>query len=250
VGGAYKILKTYHATLGQVLGEKRDEGDLKTPEGIYTFTSHLRPPSLGKKFGAMAFYMDFPNAFDRIAGNTGYDIMLHATNEPERLKKNFDSQGCVVVKNEEIEEIKPYIRLNLTPILVFGELTPEYLVPGKDPSLRGFFDQWIKAWENKDLDAYVGSYHSDFSAQGMDRDAWRKYKGNLNRAYQSISIGPENIRFYRHPKYWLVTFTQNYHSTRAGGGVGHRSRGTKMLYIAEEAGQPRIIAETYTNAMW
>src|SRR4051794_36987638 len=39
VDGAYKVLKTFHATLGQVKGDKEDEGDLKTPEGIYTFKS-------------------------------------------------------------------------------------------------------------------------------------------------------------------------------------------------------------------
>src|SRR4051812_34567792 len=56
VDGRYKILKTYHSTLGQVKGDKEDEDDLKTPEGIYTF-DHLRtPPNLQKKFGVMAFH--------------------------------------------------------------------------------------------------------------------------------------------------------------------------------------------------
>src|SRR4051794_34724716 len=55
--GAYQVIKTFHATLGKVAGDKEDEGDLKTPEGIYTFKSHLTPPSLKPKFGAMAFYL-------------------------------------------------------------------------------------------------------------------------------------------------------------------------------------------------
>ncbi|OFZ19603.1 MAG: hypothetical protein A2X94_17330 [Bdellovibrionales bacterium GWB1_55_8] len=250
VDGEYRILKRYHATMGQVLGDKQNEGDLKTPEGIYTFSSHLTPPSLKKKFGVMAFYMDFPNAFDRLAGHTGFDIMLHATDEPERLKRNFDSEGCIVVKNEEIAELKPYIRLGLTPVLVFPELTDEFMKPGKDAGLRNFFLSWVSAWEKKEIGRYIDHYHSDFSAQGKDKDQWKSYKTSLNRSYASIEVNPENVLYYRHPKYSMITFTQNYRSKLNNGAPGHRSRGTKILYVAEEMGQPKIIAETYTQLMW
>ncbi len=246
----YKILKTYHATLGQVKGDKEQENDLKTPEGIYTFNSLLTPPSLQKKFGVMSFYINFPNAFDHLAGRTGSGIMLHATDEPERLKKNYDSQGCVVVKNEEIQEIKPHIRLGLTPILIFSELSDEYLNPGVDPKLKAFFDGWVKDWESKDIDRYIEHYHSDFSAQGKNKSAWKSYKSDLNRKYSTIEINPEDVRYYRHPKYSVVTFTQNYRSKMKAGGWGHRSRGTKILYVAEENNQSKIIAETFTQLMW
>jgi murein L,D-transpeptidase YafK len=250
VDGGYKVVKKYHATLGQVTGDKADDGDLKTPEGIYTFNSLLRPPRIQAKLGVMAFNMNFPNAYDDIAGVKGSGIMLHATNEPERLKKNYDSHGCVVVRNEEIQELKSSIRLGLTPILIFPELTDDYMKPGQDSALKTFFDGWVSSWEKKDIDGYISHYHSDFTAQGKNRAAWKTYKDQLNSRYSTIEIGPEDVRFYRHPKYSMITFTQNYRSKLKGGGWGHRSRGTKILYIAEEAGSPRIIAETYTTVMW
>lgn len=248
--GAYEIIKTYHATLGQVKGDKQDEGDLKTPEGIYTFNALLKPPSLAAKFGKMAFYINFPNTYDHLAGHTGSGVMLHATNEPERLKKEYDSLGCVVVNDEEIQEIKPYVRLGLTPIIIFPELTAEYLKPGQDTALVSFFKSWVKDWESKNLDGYISHYHSDFSAQGKDKAEWKAYKKALNSRYTSIEINPESVLYYRHPKYSMITFTQNYRSKLRGGRWGHRSRGTKILYIAEEAGQPKIIAETFSNRMW
>ena len=248
--GSYRTLKTYHATLGKVRGDKEQEGDLKTPEGVYTFSSRLVPPSIKPKFGVLAFYINYPNTFDQLAGRNGFDIMLHATDEPERLKQDYDSEGCIVVKNEEIREIEPSIRLGLTPILVFQELTSTYLNPGKDEALKSFFQKWIQAWEGKDSDGYIEAYHSDFTANGMDRTRWRSYKNGLNSRYATISIGPENVMYYRHPKYSMLTFTQNYRSTLKGGRPGHISRGTKILYITEEAGKPRIIAETFTNLMW
>jgi murein L,D-transpeptidase YafK len=252
--GSYRILKTYHATLGKVQGDKEQEGDLKTPEGIYTFDRKILPPSLKPKFGAMAFYVNYPNTYDQLAGRTGFSIMLHGTNEPQRLKQDYDSEGCVVVRNEEIAEIQHSIRIGLTPILIFPELTAEDLNPGgaagKSPSLKQFFETWVRSWENKRLDDYIDLYHSDFSAQGKNRAQWKAYKGSLNERYTSIEIGPEDVKYYRHPKYSMVTFTQNYRSRVRGGGWGHRSRGTKILYIAEEAGKPKIIAETYTTLMW
>jgi murein L,D-transpeptidase YafK len=250
VDGEFRVVRSYHSTLGKVVGDKEDEGDLKTPEGIYTLTSLLTPPSLKPKFGVMAFYVNYPNAYDQIAGRTGKDIMLHATNEPERLKQNYDSEGCVVVKNEELVEIKPFIRLGLTPILIFPELSDEYMKPGRDGPLKSFFESWVRAWETKEIDPYISHYHSDFSAQGMNRARWKDFKAGLNKRYETIKIGPEDVVYYRHPKYSVITFTQNYRSTLKRGGVGHKSRGTKILYVAEEAHQPKIIAETYTTLMW
>ncbi len=248
--GGYKTLKTYHVTLGKVKGDKETEGDLKTPEGIYTFDAKLTPPTLKAKFGMMAFHVAFPNTYDVMAGRTGSHIMLHATNEPDRLKQDYDSEGCVVVKNEEIQEIAPFLKLGLTPILIFEELTPEFMKPGSSEYLKSFFEKWVKAWEGKDIENYINGYHSDFSANRKNKEQWRAYKTSLTKRYQTIVVNPEDVKYYRHPKYSMITFTQNYRSTLKGGGMGHRSRGTKILFVAEEAGQPKIVAETYTTLMW
>ena len=251
--GAYKIVKSFHVTLGRVKGDKEDEGDLKTPEGIYTFKSLLKPPTLKHKFGKMAFYIAFPNDYDRMAGHTGSNSMLHATDEPERLNKNYDSLGCIVVKNEEIEAIRPYVRLGLTPILIFSDLTPDYLTPGQGPEgqkLKAFFDSWLQDWQNKDIEGYMAHYHSQFSSSGKDKSQWKAYKESLSKRYTSIEIEANDVLIYRHPKYAVITFTQDYRSKLKGGGWGHRSHGTKLLYVAEEAGQPKIIAESFTTLRW
>jgi murein L,D-transpeptidase YafK len=248
--GEYRLIKTYRTTVGKVKGDKEDEGDLKTPEGIYTILSKHLPPSIQPKLGDMAFMLNFPNAYDRLAGRSGSGIMLHATNEPDRLNKDYDSEGCIVVKNEEIAEIAPKIRLGLTPVLIFAELTPEYWKPGQNTTLKNFFKSWIQAWESRSIDTYIRHYHSDFSAQGMDKDGWKRYKESLNQRYGKISIGPEDVLYYTHPKYSVITFTQNYRSVLKNGKPGHASRGTKILYIAQESGEPKIISETYSPRMW
>ncbi len=252
VNGEFKIIKTFHATLGQVKGDKEEEGDLKTPEGVYVFTRKAVPPALRPKYGIMSFHVSFPNTFDELAGRTGSNIKLHATNEPDRLSKNYDSEGCVVVRNEEITEIAPYIRLGLTPILIFSELTPDFMKPGQDPKIQKFFETWVSDWENKNLDGYMSHYHTDFAEphKGKTKDGYRAYKAALNARYASIEVKPEDVHYFRHPKYTMITFTQNYRSKLKSGAWGHVSRGTKILYVAEEAGEPKIIAESFSNLAW
>ena len=246
----YEVIKTFHTTVGKVKGDKETEGDLKTPEGIYTFKARLTPPTLKPKFGTLAFYISYPNPFDQIAGHTGTAVMLHATDEPERLKKDFDSEGCVVVNNEEINQIKPYIHVGLTPILIFSDLTPDYLKPAGDTKLTAFFQSWLKTWETKSLDDYIDKYHSDFSAQGMNKTKWKAFKASLAKRYSDIKVKAENVLYFRHPKYSMITFTQTYRSKLKNGSTGHASKGTKILYVAEEDGNPKIIAESYTTLMW
>ncbi len=253
--GEYKddqlsIVKTFRTTVGKVVGDKEEEGDLKTPEGIYTFTSLLTPPSLKPKFGVMAFYVNYPNPFDQIAGNTGFDIMLHATDEPERLKRDFDSEGCIVVNNGELTEIKPWVKLGLTPLMVFSKLEDRYLSPGKDTRLRDFFWTWIGAWEGKNIDGYMNHYHSEFRSEAYTRDSWKAYKHGLNSRYQTIKVNPTHIIFLAHPKYSVVQFTQNYESHLNSGGTGHKSIGTKRLYVAEEKGVLKIIDEDFSRLVW
>jgi murein L,D-transpeptidase YafK len=251
---SFKILKTYHCTTGKVKGDKEEEGDLKTPEGVYQFSAKILPPKLKPKFGAMAFYVNYPNNYDQIADSTGNNIMLHGTNEPERLKKDFDSEGCVVVRNEELTEIQHSIQVGLTPVLIFDHLTPEYQKGGRDEKLHKFFDSWIRDWESRDVEKYMSHYHTDFSSpikgKMFDRANWKAYKGALTKMYSEIKVNASDPYFFRHPKYTMMMFTQDYESRLRGGGKGLVSRGTKTLYIAEENGEPRIISETFTEMMW
>lgn len=245
--GKIQIKKEYHVTLGKAQGDKEFERDLKTPEGVYFFTTKLTPPSLKKKFGAMALLMNYPNPVDQLSGKTGYDIMLHSTDDPPRLKRDYDSEGCVVINDEQITEISKEIKLGLTPIIIYPELKQEYLEPGSNAEVRAAFDRWLAAWNNKDIESYIGSYSSKFHYNGMNLKKYRDYKAGLNRKYAAIDVKAENLRLFAHPKYSVVSFTQVYQSTLKGGSKGFKSAGTKHLYFVPENGHLRIANESYTS---
>jgi hypothetical protein len=100
----------------------------------------------------------------------------------------------------------------------------------------------------------MSHYHTDFASpiknHLVDRAQWKAYKKVLTEKYSAISVNASDPYFFRHPKYTMMMFTQDYVSTLKSGKKGLVSRGTKILYIAEENGEPKIISENFTEMMW
>jgi murein L,D-transpeptidase YafK len=244
---AIEIFKTYPVTLGKNLGDKVLEGDQKTPEGIYRFTGKYLPPHIQKKLGDMAFYMDYPNPIDLRDKKTGYAIMLHATDDPKRLERNMDSDGCIVTSNEKIKEIDPYIFSPFSIIMVFETMKPQYLNADRTKDLKVAFNNWLNAWNRKDIDTYIGSYAEDFKFEAMNREQYKDYKNLLNKKYDVIDVKASNVRYFTHPKYEMVTFTQEYSATFPGGRKAFVSRGQKRLYFVKEQGISKIYFEDFSR---
>jgi murein L,D-transpeptidase YafK len=95
-GKAFKLLKTYKVcTVSGVLGPKRQEGDLQTPEGFYNIND-FNPNS--------TFYLSlgvsYPNASDKIKApdksHLGGAIYIHG---------NCVSIGCMPIEDDGIKEL-------------------------------------------------------------------------------------------------------------------------------------------------
>ncbi len=106
-----KVLKTYKVALGhEPKGAKTQQGDNRTPEGLYTIDS--RNP---RSQFHLALHISYPNAADRErAKERGVDpggaIMIHGLPREYAwlgpLHRQTDwTLGCIAVTNPEIEEI-------------------------------------------------------------------------------------------------------------------------------------------------
>jgi murein L,D-transpeptidase YafK len=106
-----KVLKTYKVALGgNPIGSKVQQGDHRTPEGIYVL-DHRNVHSQYYK----SIHISYPNAADRANAAKlhvapGGDIFLHGlpngygwVGSEHRLKDWTD--GCVAVTDKEIDEI-------------------------------------------------------------------------------------------------------------------------------------------------
>jgi murein L,D-transpeptidase YafK len=106
-----KVVKTYKVALGGApVGPKTQQGDHKTPEGVYVLDSRNVHSHFYK-----AIHISYPNAHDRAAArergvSPGGDVFLHGlpngygwVGSAHRAKDWTD--GCIAVTNQEIDEI-------------------------------------------------------------------------------------------------------------------------------------------------
>jgi murein L,D-transpeptidase YafK len=103
-------IKTYKVALGDPKGPKVQQGDKKTPEGVY-FVDGKNANSLFHR----ALHLSYPNAADRerarkLGVNPGGDIEIHGL--PRQYAwmgaahRTIDwTTGCIAVTNPEIDEI-------------------------------------------------------------------------------------------------------------------------------------------------
>lgn len=125
-----RLLKTYPCVLGEApVGDKFQQGDRRTPEGIFTFRSK-RVHDKWHKF----IWVDYPNAESwrrfrerqrsgsiKAQADIGGEIGIHGV--PEGMDHWIDAGadwtwGCVALKNADVDEIYPYIRPQRTLITI------------------------------------------------------------------------------------------------------------------------------------
>jgi len=104
-------IKTYRIALGRSpLGAKQEEGDMKTPEGIYKIDGRNPQSSFH-----LALHISYPSDDDdkRAAArgvSAGFDIMIHGIQNGRGWIGAFHrwndwTAGCIAVTDEEIDEL-------------------------------------------------------------------------------------------------------------------------------------------------
>ncbi len=112
-----QVLKGYNIELGfEPNGDKKIEGDGKTPEGLYTI-NRRNPDSLFH----LSLGIDYPSERDiaeakRLGKKPGGDIFIHGRG---LLPRGQDwTWGCIAVSNEEMEDIYAMVQ-DGTPIAIY-----------------------------------------------------------------------------------------------------------------------------------
>ena len=118
IAGEPRLLRDYYLSIGRMGTEKRREGDKKTPLGVYRITNHLPDQRLTDFYGAGAFPLNYPNAWDRAQGRTGHGIWLHGVPPDTYSRAPNSSDGCLVVTNPDLIELRRFIQVGQTPVII------------------------------------------------------------------------------------------------------------------------------------
>ena len=117
-----KLKSDFYVTIGKNGTGKYVEGDQKTPIGVYFVTGFIPSEDLPDLYGDGAFPINYPNAWDRSHNRTGYGIWLHGTPSKFYSRAPKDSDGCVIVSNNDLNTLSRFIDVGETPIVIVDNI--------------------------------------------------------------------------------------------------------------------------------
>ncbi|MCG8378208.1 MAG: L,D-transpeptidase family protein [Proteobacteria bacterium] len=238
------LIKDFYVTIGKNGTGKYVEGDQKTPVGVYFVTGFINPDELPDLYGDGAFPIDYPNVWDQRHGRTGYGIWLHGTPSSTYSRPPKDSNGCVIVSNNDLNALSAFIDEGHTPMIITDTINwiSKKEWKKRQADYRVLVEKWRKDWESKDVNLYLSHYSKEYSGLGKDYKSWVKYKRRVNPSKKFIKVNLSNTSMFLYPgeeqQLLVVTFIQDYVSDN------FKRRFTKRQYWRmEKDGQWRIIYE-------
>jgi murein L,D-transpeptidase YafK len=215
VNGRPKFLFNYYITIGKQGYEKEQEGDEKTPLGVYTLGSPIDKSKLIDLYGYGAMPLSFPNDWDKRNNISGTNIWLHGVPKDTYSRPPLASKGCIVLTNTDLQRLFKFAQVNNTPIAVNKSI--EWLTTAQwkieHDEAMGLLKSWQEAWDTYDFKSYVELYSSNmFKSDKKNYEQWmRKYAIFFEQKQLKI----QNIRhasIYRYPATQptlLITFEQD-----------------------------------------
>ena len=224
---------------GKMTGRKMEDGDQKTPEGVYFFVTKYVEKHLSPVYGVFAFPMDYPNILDRRHGRNGSSIWLHGT---DKDLKPLDSNGCIALENGSLEKLEPLISLDRTPIIVSEtvDFTPRQDRDQVIAGIDALVEHWKTAICQGDYHDYLAFYDSGYCPDISWWNEWRRIRDDRSHGASPFSLAVDQRGIYKDGDVVVVAFRLNL----ARGGR-HIDMGLRKLYLTGSNGAYRIIGDTY-----
>lgn len=232
--------RTYPCSTGERSGPKSAQNDKKTPEGIYYVTNSFKEQELTSIYGVRAFPIDYPNPIDRELGRTGYGIWIHGTNQPLKPR---DTNGCVVLRNEDILDLSQYIHEGQTPIIITQKINfaEEERLEREGAELKKLVMEWLKPLRESRVEQSTPVYAKDFMAPKKDWHQWSAHKKRLSETYGAMDREIDGLQIVRENGVVLARFIQTYRSD------GSFIKGVKRLYLTKKSSEWKVAYEFFTK---
>lgn len=163
-----QLIRSFYASIGQAGFDKRVEGDLRTPLGVYFITSRLDDQQVEELYGIGALPLNYPNEHDRRLGRTGSGIWLHGVPRATYSRSPYATEGCVALANDDMAYLMAVLQTRRTPVIVADEL--KWATPTHQTAERHGFEalltQWQQARARNDVRTLTALQTDDFSARG------------------------------------------------------------------------------------
>lgn len=206
--GFQKVFESACST-GKNPGPKEEEGDGRTPTGIFFVTKVVNNPGDPETFGSMAFPLDYPTIPDKRANRNGGNIWIHGTTKKLLPRQ---SNGCVVLHDNDLKRLADFIYLNKTPVIISETIrwvSPDYVPPSKH-DLEAVLWSWNRAFVEKDLKKIDSLYLRGAEIKGERR---RDLNEKINQAKSlepHFLLQPRDISILQNDRNAVIMFDQIY----------------------------------------
>jgi murein L,D-transpeptidase YafK len=234
----------YYITVGKNGVIKQSEGDKRTPIGVYFARPKLSQP-LPDLYGEGAYPLNYPNEWDRENNRRGSGIWLHGTPSNTYSRPPRASDGCVVLTNQDLKSLEPFLQTGKTPVVIADNLewldstssSPE----SQKKELSAAIDKWLQDWKAQDTDKYLSHYSKNFSSDGINFQKWAEHKQRVQASKPDVEISVSDISMFSYPdtekKMVVVDFVQDFKSPAL------RNKMQKRQYWIQENNSWKIIYE-------
>ena len=167
-----------YMSVGQNGVGKQRAGDRRTPLGIYFVNEQLDTSKLHERYGPLAFPLDYPNVWDRGNERSGDGIWIHGVAPNGGRRPPLDTDGCIVLPNDELFALEDQLRPLVTPVIITRQV--RWSSPAQVAAIRAelaaVLDSWAESNRSGDLYQYLSLYADEFEYRGMERGEWAAYR--------------------------------------------------------------------------
>ncbi len=204
-----EFLKVFEAncSTGKKQGSKQVAGDAKTPSGIFFATKILLNPGPPETYGTLAFPLDYPTAADKKSGRNGANIWIHGTSKPI---VPFQSNGCVVLNDQDMRTLTRYIQLNKTPVIIAETISwvPQHQPLPVKNELEKVLASWTKAYAEGNLNAIDTLYLKNYQIKGKKREQLFNQISNIKNINHHFILEPKDVSILRQNNDAVIIFDQ------------------------------------------
>jgi len=198
-GSGLQLKADYYVSVGKAGISKSQEGDQRTPLGVYFVSSHLDRRTLTDFYGIGALTLNYPNMLDVRRGKSGSGIWLHGTPPTQFSRAPRATDGCLVLSNPDIRFLIDNISLRNTPVVVASQLiwkSPKQL---EEPAaaFATSLESWRQAKVSGDLKRTLSYYTPDFSSYGKTLDQFTPLLKAEMKAMKGRNLELKDLSYFQ-----------------------------------------------------
>lgn len=237
------LVKESYVSVGINGVGKQQEGDGKTPLGVYFILRHLPGEGLPDLFGEGALTLNYPNAVDVMRKKTGSGIWLHGTPSAQYARAPESTDGCVVLSNPEMARLLNMPDLRMTPVVIAEQL--EWVNADQAAKTWADFkpalDQWLQARNGRDPEALKVHYSPRYEQDGMGlAQVWPRLAQTTLGYSQTQPLELVSVLNWKDQDNTMVVTMKDPNQTHPQGAAYLR------LYWQKENGQWRLVFQGAT----